>query len=56
MKKAVFLAALLSGIVWNLRMAVADLAARRNSPDGTRLAMRWMPANGAYAAQLADEL
>jgi hypothetical protein len=56
MKKAVLLAALLVGIVWNLRMAVADLAARRNSPDGTRLAMRWMPANGAYAAQLADEL
>jgi tetratricopeptide (TPR) repeat protein len=56
MKKAVFLAALLSGIVWNLRMAVADHAARLNSPDGTRLAMRWMPGNGAYAAQLADEL
>jgi tetratricopeptide (TPR) repeat protein len=56
MRKAVFLAALLVGIVWNLRMAMADLAARRNSPDGTRLAMRWMPGNGAYAAQLADEL
>ena len=56
MKKAVLLAALLVGIVWNLRLAIADLAARRNSPDGTRLAMRWMPGNGAYAAQLADEL
>jgi hypothetical protein len=56
MKKAVLLAALLVGIVWNLRMAVADLAARRNGPDGTRSAMRWMPGNGAYAAQLADEL
>jgi tetratricopeptide (TPR) repeat protein len=56
MKKAVVLAALLVGIVWNLRLAVADLAARRNSPDGTRFAMRWMPGNGAYAAQLADEL
>jgi hypothetical protein len=56
MKKAVLLAALLVGIVWNLRLAIADLAGRRNSPDGTRLAMRWMPANGAYAAQLADEL
>lgn len=56
MKKAVFLAALLVGIVWNLRLAMADLAARRNSPDGTRLAMRVMPGNGAYAAQMADEL
>jgi tetratricopeptide (TPR) repeat protein len=56
MKKAVLLAALLVGVVWNLRLAMADLAARRNSPDGTRLAMRWMPGNGAYAAQLADEL
>jgi tetratricopeptide (TPR) repeat protein len=56
MKRAVFLAALLVGIVWNLRLAMADLAARRNSPDQTRLAMRWMPGNGSYAAQLADEL
>lgn len=56
MKRAVFLAALLVGIVWNLRLAMADLAARRNSPDGTRLAMRMMPGNGAYPAQLADEL
>jgi hypothetical protein len=56
MKKAVLLAALVVGIVWNLRLAVADLAARRNSLDGTRLAMLWMPGNGAYAAQLADEL
>jgi hypothetical protein len=56
MKRAVLLAALLVGIVWNLRLAIADLAARRNSPDGTRLAMRWMPGNGAYVAQLADEL
>ena len=56
MKRAVVLAALLVGIVWNLRLAMADLAARRNSPDGTRLAMRMMPGNGAYPAQLADEL
>jgi hypothetical protein len=56
MKRAVLLAALLVGIVWNLRLAIADLAAHRNSPDGTRVAMRWMPGNGAYAAQLADEL
>src|ERR1700735_4007512 len=56
MKKAVLLAALLVGIVWNLRLAAADLAVARNNPDGTRLAMRWMPGNGSYAAQLADEL
>lgn len=56
MKRAVFLAALLVGVAWNLRLAMADLAARRNSPDETRLAMQRMPGNGAYAAQLAGEL
>ena len=56
MKRAVFLAALLLGILWNLRLAMADLAARRNRPDETRWAMRVMPGNGAYAAQLADEI
>jgi len=50
------LAAVGLGIVWNVRFAVADLAARRNQPDSTRLAMRWMPVNGAYPAQLADEI
>jgi tetratricopeptide (TPR) repeat protein len=35
---------------------VADLLARRNQPDSTRLAMRWMPVDGAYPAQLADEI
>ena len=50
------LAALVLGVVWNVRFAVADLAARRNQPDSTRLAMRWMPVNGAYPAQLADEI
>jgi tetratricopeptide (TPR) repeat protein len=44
------------GIVWNVRFAVADLGARFNQPERTRLAMRWMPANGAYPAQLADEI
>ncbi len=44
------------GIVWNVRFAVADLGARLNQPESTRLAMRWMPANGAYPAQLADEI
>ena len=35
---------------------MADLLGRRNQPGDTRAAMRWMPANGAYAAQLADEV
>jgi tetratricopeptide (TPR) repeat protein len=50
------LAALGLGIAWNVRFAVADLLARRNQPDSTGLAMRWMPVNGAYPAQLADEI
>ena len=50
------LAALVLGVVWNVRFAVADLAARRNQPESTRLAMRWMPLNGAYPAQLAGEI
>jgi tetratricopeptide (TPR) repeat protein len=50
------LAALVAGMVWNVRFAIADLAARRNQPDATRLAMRLMPGNGAYPAQLADEI
>jgi tetratricopeptide (TPR) repeat protein len=50
------LAALVLGIVWNVRFAVADLLARRNQANSTRLAMRWMPGNGAYPAQLADEV
>ena len=49
------LAALVLGIVWNVRFGVADLLARRNQPESTRLAMRWMPGDGAYPAQLADE-
>jgi tetratricopeptide (TPR) repeat protein len=50
------LAALVAGIVWNGLFAVADLSARRNQTEATRLAMRLMPANAAYPAQLADEL
>ncbi len=50
------LAALAVGIVWNGLFAAADLAARRNQPDSTRLAMRLMPANAAFPAQLAQEL
>ena len=50
------LAALAAGIVWNGLYAVADLSARRNQPDSTRLAMRLMPANAAYPGQLAQEL
>jgi tetratricopeptide (TPR) repeat protein len=56
MKNAVCLAALLVGIVWNFRLAWADLAARRNSPQGTRQAIRLMPGNGSYAAQMAEEI
>jgi hypothetical protein len=50
------LAALVLGVVWNVRFAAADLAARMNQPDSTRSAMRWMPLNGAYPAQLAGEI
>src|SRR5882757_3803260 len=50
------LAALAVGIVWNGLFAIADLSARRNQPDRTRLAMRLMPANAAYPAELAEEL
>jgi tetratricopeptide (TPR) repeat protein len=50
------LAALAVGIVWNGLFAIADLCARRNQTDSTRLAMRLMPANAAYPAQLAEEL
>lgn len=49
-------AALILGIAWNVRFAVADLLARRNQAESTRLAMRWMPVNGAYPAQLANEI
>ncbi len=48
--------ALMAGIVWSVLFAIADLYARRNQADATRIAMRLMPANAAYPAQLADEL
>jgi hypothetical protein len=54
--KWVALLAIVVGIAWNLRFAAADLAARRNQPEATRLAMHLMPGNGAYPAQLADEI
>jgi hypothetical protein len=54
--KAGWLLALMAGIVWNIRFGIADFLARQNQPDSTRLAMLWMPANGAYIAQLADEI
>jgi tetratricopeptide (TPR) repeat protein len=50
------LVALAAGIVWNVRLAVADLLAQSHQPANLRSAMRLMPANGVYAAQLADEL
>lgn len=52
----VCLAALVTGIVWNVLFAIADLYARRNQVEATRFAIRLMPANAAYPAQLADEL
>jgi tetratricopeptide (TPR) repeat protein len=52
----VCLAALMAGIVWNGLFAAADLSARRNQTEATRLAMRLMPANAAYPAQLAEEI
>jgi tetratricopeptide (TPR) repeat protein len=53
--RAACVAALLLGIVWNLRFGTADVLARRNQANDTRSAMRLMPGNGAYPAQLADE-
>jgi tetratricopeptide (TPR) repeat protein len=50
------LAALIVGIAWNVRFGIADLLARRKQPDETRLAMRLVPANGVYPAQLANEI
>ena len=56
MKRALCLLALLAGVLWNLRFAIADLAARKNQPEATRLALRLIPENPSYAAQLADEV
>jgi hypothetical protein len=47
---------LLAGIAWNVRYAIADLAARRNQSGAARLAMRLIPENPAFAAQLAEEI
>ncbi len=48
--------ALLAGIVWNVRAAVADHLASRDTPAALRLAMRIDAANPAYPAQLAWDL
>jgi hypothetical protein len=53
---SVCLAALTAGVVWNVLFALADLSARRNQTEATRLAMCLMPSNAAYPAQLAEEL
>ena len=45
----------MAGIVWNVCLAVADLLAQSHQPANLRSAMHLMPANGVYAAQLADE-
>jgi tetratricopeptide (TPR) repeat protein len=54
--KAGCLLAIVAGIVWNVRFGIADFWARQNQPDSTRLALHLMPSNGAFAAQLADEV
>ena len=54
--KAGCLAGIGVGIVCNIFFAAADLLGRRNQPESTRWAMRLVPANGAYPAQLADEI
>ena len=54
--KVACLAALAAGVAWNLRLAAADLVARRHQAGSLRQAIRIMPVNGAYAAQLADEV
>jgi tetratricopeptide (TPR) repeat protein len=56
MIRIVCLLLLFAGIAWNVRFAIAELAARRNQPRPTRLAMRLIPENPAYAAQLAEEI
>ena len=52
------LVALAAAIVWNVRCAAAGLLAERGGlqgqPPGLWIAMRLMPANGAYAAEYAD--
>jgi len=50
------IAGLALGMVWNARVAVADLLAARNQPTATRRAMRFDPGNAAYPAQLGEEL
>ncbi len=54
--KTCCLLALGIGIVWNARLTVADSLAQRHQADDLRRAMRIEPSNGAYPAQLADEL
>lgn len=44
---------LLAGIAWNVRAAIADQLASRDTPAALRLAMRLDTANPAYPAQLA---
>ena len=48
------LAAIAAAIGWNACCATAGLLARRGEPRSLAAAMRWMPAEGAFAAQYAD--
>lgn len=54
--RVALLVVLLTGIVWNVRAAIADRLASRDTPAALRLAIRLDPANPVYPAQLAWEL
>jgi tetratricopeptide (TPR) repeat protein len=52
--KAGFMVVLAAGVAWNVCLGVADWLAAQNKPDDLRYAMRLMPLNPAYSAQLAN--
>jgi len=49
-----FLAVLAAGVAWNVCLGIADWLAAQNKPNDLRVAMRLMPLNPAYPAQLAN--
>jgi hypothetical protein len=50
------LVVLLAGIVWNVRAAIADQLAARDTPAALRLAMRFDPVDAEYPARLGWDL
>lgn len=54
--RAALVVVLFAGIVWNVRAAIADRLASRDTPAALQLAMRLDPANRAYPEQLAWDL